>query len=251
MTSIPWYESFYGSDHLHAFAPFLSHTRTFHEVDAIIKLLGIPSGSAILDLCCGHGRHTIELAQRGYHVVGQDLSEVFLQRAEADAVAQDVQVRWVHQDMRTIPFDREFDAVINISTAFGYFDSEAENLNVLQQVHHALKPHGSFLVDIIHRDGLMRNYLPFFVTHHEDGTLIIDERQFDLRTSRSNGCMTMLFPDGRRAEYHESVRVYTLTELTRLIEAAGFEIVNYYGGLNGSPLTPSSHRMVVLSRKTS
>src|SRR3954453_4518506 len=114
MGETPWYQAFFGEDYLRIYGPFLSPERTEQEVEGIVKLFALPSGSTILDLCCGHGRHAIPLAQRGYHVTGQDLSAVFFQRARADAVARHLQVRWVHSDMRTIPFENEFDAIINI-----------------------------------------------------------------------------------------------------------------------------------------
>src|SRR5919108_612225 len=98
MNAIPWYQAFFGEDYLRIYAPFLPAERTAREVAGIINLLNLPTGSAILDLCCGHGRHAIPLAQQGYQVTGQDLSTVFLQRAREAADAQRVQVRWVHGD---------------------------------------------------------------------------------------------------------------------------------------------------------
>src|SRR5436853_7510593 len=104
MSTVQWYQSFYGEDHLRIYGPALSPSRTAQEVDGIVSLLGLSPGEAILDLCCGHGRHAIALAQRGYQLVGQDLSEVFLRRAAVDAQAQAVEVRWICKDLRDIPF---------------------------------------------------------------------------------------------------------------------------------------------------
>ncbi len=108
MDENPWYKTFFGEDYLRIYS-FLTPERTEREVDGIVRLLDLPPGSAILDLCCGHGRHALALAKRGYRVTGQDLSEVFLQRAQAEAEAQGVQVRWLQSDMRKIPFESEFD----------------------------------------------------------------------------------------------------------------------------------------------
>src|SRR5947209_6031879 len=150
---------------------------TERQIEGILTLLALPAGSTILDLCCGHGRHAVPLARRGYHVTGQDLSETFLRRAREAADAQHVQVRWVHGDMRRIPFENEFDAAINIFTAFGYLESEDEDQEVLVQVqvHKALKPGGLFVLEIIHRDGLVRRYEPFGVQRHDDGLIVIKE----------------------------------------------------------------------------
>src|SRR5262249_12669661 len=156
----PWYHEFFGEDYLRIYAHTLAPERTAQEVEGIVRLLALPPGSSILDLCCGHGRHSIPLAQRGYQVTGQDLSEFFLQRAQVDAQVEGVSVRWVRGDMREIPFANEFDAVINIFTAFGYFESEAEDQKVLRQVHRALKPGGRFLLELKHREDVMRHYRP-------------------------------------------------------------------------------------------
>src|SRR5262249_42598505 len=122
MSETPWYGQFFGEDYLRHFRSPLE--RTAQEVEQIAQRLALAPGSAVLDLCCGYGRHTIPLAQRGYRMTGQDLSEVLLQQARTDAEAQSVQVRWVHGDMRQVPFENEFDAIINIWTSFGYLENE-------------------------------------------------------------------------------------------------------------------------------
>ena len=85
----------------------------------------------MLDLACGHGRHSVELARHGCAVTGVDLSEPSLALAAARAAEAGVEVRLERADMRRIAFDAEFDAVINMFTAFGYFVDDAENRLVM------------------------------------------------------------------------------------------------------------------------
>ncbi len=249
MSETPWYRTFFGEDYLRIY-DFLTPERTEREVEGIVKLLGLPSGQAILDLCCGHGRHTVSLAKRGYQMTGQDLSTVFLQHAQATSEAQVVPVQWVQSDMRNIPFEGEFDAVINIFTAFGYLESEEEDQQVLHQIHKALKPGGLFLLETMQREALMRGFAPSGIARHADGLFVLEERDFDLLTSRCNVRVTMLHPDGQRREYRHSARIYTLTELARMLTLAGLHVQAYYGGLNGSTLGLNSHRLVVVSAKS-
>ncbi len=249
MSGQPWYRTFFGDAYLRIYAAFLTPERTAQEVEGIVTLLALPPGSRILDLACGYGRHAIPLAERGYQVTGQDLSAEFLAKAKADADARGVPMRWVHSDMREIPFADEFDAVINIFTAFGYLESEADDLKVLRQVHKALKPGGVFLQEMRHRESLIRHYLPSTITRHEDGLLVLEEHQFNLLTSRNEVRVTVLHPDGQRAEYHHAARIYSLTELARMLEEAGLKVEASYGGLDGSRLTLDSRRLAVLSRK--
>ncbi len=249
MSEIPWYQAFFGEDYLRIYQ-FLTPERTEREVEGIVTLLNLPPSSSILDLCCGHGRHALALAKRGYRVTGLDLSEVFLQHAQAEAQTQGVQVRWVQGDMRTIPFENEFDAVINIFTAFGYLESEEEDQKVLQQVHKALKPNGLFLLETLHREWLVRNFAPNEFIRHADGLIVLEERNFDILTSHCHVEVTMLLPDGQRRAYTHSARLYTLTDLVRMLAAAELQLQGYVGGLDGGTLNLLSHRLVVISAKS-
>ncbi|MBV9601126.1 MAG: class I SAM-dependent methyltransferase [Chloroflexi bacterium] len=248
-TSIPWYVSLFGEEYFDIYGTLLPDERTTREVEGIEKLLALPPRSHILDLACGHGRHAIPLAEHGYQVTGQDLSEVFLERARADAQARGVQVNWVHGDMRELPFVAEFDAIINIFTAFGYFDSDAENQQVLHQVHRALRPGGRFLLELMHRDALVRGFQPFGVSRREDGLMVVEERRFDQCSGRSTVELTLIYPDGRRTELAHHTRVYTPTELIAMLSRSALEVEATYGGLDASALTLDSRRLVVLARK--
>lgn len=248
-TNTPWYKTFFGEDYLHIYEPVLTPDRTRREVDGIVNLLALPEGSSILDLCCGHGRHAIPLAQRGYQVTGQDLSDVFLREAEKEAQAQGVLVHWVHGDMRNIPFENEFDAVINIFTAFGYLEDQGEDQKVLQQVGKALKPGGLFLLETIHREGLMRHYAPQMISYYPEGLIELEERSFDLLTSRSEVQIMMIYPDGQRKEYGFTHRVYTLTELVQMLAVAGLQMKAFFGTWDRSELTIDSFRLILLSQK--
>jgi len=118
MSDHAWFKSFFGEDYFEIYRDAFPAEHTAAQVDGIVSLLGLDTGARVLDLACGHGRHAILLAKRGFDVTGYDLSEVFLARARADAEAEGVTARWVRGDMRELPFDGEFHAVINIFTAF-------------------------------------------------------------------------------------------------------------------------------------
>jgi SAM-dependent methyltransferase len=249
MTDTPWYKTFFGEDYLRIYEPILTSERTQRDVDGIVDLLDLPQGSSILDLCCGHGRHAIPLAQRGYMVTGLDLSEVFLREAEKEALAKGLHIDWLHGDMRNIPFENEFDAVINIFTAFGYLENQDEDQQVLKQVYKALKPGGLFLLEILHREGLIRHFSPHMIEHHSNGLIVLEERNFDLLTSRSKVKITMIYADGERKEYDHAARVYTLTELVQMLTIAGLQVKAYFGTWDGRELTMDSFRLILVAQK--
>src|SRR5207245_11450113 len=102
--------------------------------------------------------------------------------------------------MRQVPFEKEFDAVINIWTSFGYLENETEDQIALHQVQKALKPGGLFLLDFIHREGYIRQYRPHRIARHEDGRLDLEELSFDFLTSRGDHRRTIIDPNARRTE---------------------------------------------------
>ncbi len=242
----PWYVDFFGQDYLRLYRPFLPPERTLQETDGIVALLNLPPGSAILDLCCGHGRHCIELARRGYRVTGYDLSALFLEEARRDAVAAGVDARWRQGDMRDLPYIGEFDAVINIFNAFGYLDDETDDARVLTGVRRALRPGGLFLQEIANRESVVRHYQDNSVTRYDDGLILVEEQHFNLLTSRNDVTYTLLHPDGQRSTQFHSLRTYTLTELASMYAAAGLALDAYHGGLDGSALGFDSTFLVTL-----
>jgi len=249
MVDDKWYVDLFGDAYLTIYGQGLTAERTEQETERIIERLKLQPGSTILDLCCGHGRHAVALAERGYQVTGQDLSEVFLQKAQAEAAEANLQVRWIHGDMRHIPFNEEFDAVINMFSAFGYLESEKEDQSVLGQVRRALKRGGLFLLDTIHQAWLLRNFESRGWHAGTDGVMVLEERELDLLTGRNEVTVTLIDPEGARRKYHHAMRIYSAAELVRMVTQAGLTVEAAYGGLDGSQLTLNSNRLVLVARR--
>ena len=141
-----WYEEFFGEDYVrfHLRGGEWLEERTGPQCDFVVSALELQPGARVLDLCCGQGRHSVELAQRGYNVTGFDLSEYLLGLARTKAEKLGVEVEFVRGDMRELPWESEFDAVVNLWTAFGYLESDEEDERVLRSVGAALRPGGQF-----------------------------------------------------------------------------------------------------------
>jgi len=246
-----WYVDFFRAGFYHDWSPAERFDRAERETDFIAEALGLPAGAAILDLCCGEGRHTVALARRGYRMTGLDLSALHLRYARRAAKGAGVAVRWHRGDMRVIPWPGEFDAVINIFTAFGYFDADEEDFHVLDAVSRALKPGGCFLLDTMNRDWLMRNWETRGWQEREDGTLDLEERRFDPASGRNHVRVISIRPDGARDEHHIDLRLYTLKELSDMLSRAGLGVRRTWGGFDGSDYGPDGRRMIVLAEKAS
>ena len=254
----PWYETLFGRDYFDYFyvggprGIFSDEERARQaerQVDFVVNALELPAGARVLDLCCGWGRHSVRLAQRGYRVTGLDLSAYHLRLARAAAREAGIDVEWLHADMRTVPRARRYDAVINMFTSFGYFETEVDNQRVLDGVARALRPGGRFFIDTMNHDGLMRVFRDSDCTERPDGTLSIELRRYDVLTGRTNVDWIYVERDGKRRKAFHSVRLYTYTEFAAMLSKAGLRVVRTWGNFDGMELSMHSPRMIVLAEK--
>lgn len=242
------FEGAFGDDYLHFYGPDLTPERSDREADIIWRLLALEKGDAVLDLGCGHGRIAIELAKRGGLVTGLDASANFLDLAREASATANLQVRYVAGDMRNLPWQGEFDAVVIWFTTFGYFDDN-DNEEVLRQAAKALKPEGRLLIEQIHRNAVLRQEFPQNLVVERGDDLMIDQVSYDVLAERSKTKrMTVRKGHVRRTEF--SIRLYGFAELAHLLRAAGFQSVEGFGR-DGEPLTLHSHRLLTLATKTS
>jgi SAM-dependent methyltransferase len=247
----PWYEEFFDQDYLKTYERALSTERTQREVAFVCQTLGLGPGDEVLDLCCGHGRHSIELAVRGLQVTGLDLNEGLLDQARNGADERGLVLDLVHGDMRAIPFRSRFDAVINMFSSFGYLESEEDDLRALTGVRDALKVGGGLLLDMINREWVISNYVENEWREDDSGALVLEHREIDLLTSINHITFTLVGPDGTaRESVGHHIRLYTLTEIVRMLGRSGLQYEQVYGGFEGEPYEVDSRRMIVVARKS-
>ena len=246
----PWYVDFFGDDYLRVYADRLTDEHTEAEVAFVERALGLQPGDAVLDLCCGQGRHAILLAKHGIRATGQDLSERYIADARRIAAEQGADAAFVVGDMRRIEGAERYDAVINMFTAFGYLDADADNAQALHAAHRALKPGGRILIDALNREWVLANQTPEERHEREGGAAIIERRAFDAAAGRNHVTFEVVEPDGaRRQAGGHHVRLYSLAEMRALLEEAGLAYERAYGGYDAAPYAPSSRRMIVVARK--
>ncbi len=244
--SKPWWETFFGPDYLKQYEH--REAATAAEVDGVEKILHLRPGCRILDLACGAGRHSVELARRGYEVVGFDLSPALLKAARVTAKAANVRVSFVRGDMRDLPQRNEFDAVINMFSSFGYFEDAEDDGKALAGVARALRVRGKFLMERFNREALAYELPLQGWRVLEDGSIILQEDAFDPLRGRYDTRQIVVDRKGTR-EHQGSVRAYTLPELKALFDGAGLYIHRVLGGLDLSPYRARSRRIVLYAVK--
>jgi D-alanine-D-alanine ligase len=244
---MPWWDVYFNELYLRISEVILTPDRTAQEVAGVMTLLDSRPGARVLDLCCGQGRHAVPLARAGYRMTGLDRSPYLLGEAQRSAERAGVEVQWVRGDMRWLPWNGQFDACVNLFTAFGYFDDEAENEQVLHQVCRVLKPGGMFLLDVSNRDYYLMRLWPNGWRRH-GRAVILEDTSFDPVTGRFT--MTFTWAEGANWEsLTHSVRHYTAPELAGMLRRAGLTPVAYYGDFDGSDFELHSRRLIVVARK--
>jgi len=242
-----WWQSFFDETTGQIMFHEEAWQRAEQSCDAVVSLLGLQPGAKILDLACGPGRFALPLAKRGFRVVGLDICAVYLEQARAKAHEQGLHIQLIQGDMRAIPFENEFDAVINLFTSFGYFEREEDHLQVLKEVRKCLRPGGRFLLELQNRDWLIKH----FQAHdwqERPGCLVLEERTLNLERSRIESRWIVL-RGAERKEYALSLRLFTLAELLRLFAQAGLKVLGYYGGLRQELLSLETRRLALLAER--
>ncbi len=244
----PWWEEMFSQEFLRAI-PILLPRQLVREADFIERSLGVVKGGRLLDLGCGAGQHAVELASRGYEVVGFDSSQAQLDWAGELAQERGERLQFINGDMRTLTYQETFDGILCWNTSFGFFE-EDKNIDVAARMFAALRPGGRLLLDVVNRDYIVAEQ-PGQTWFEGDGCVCIDDVTIDFITSRMRVKRTMMLTTGKNLECSYSVRLYGLHELGKILHDVGFKVVK----VSGRPETPgaffgeTSPRLIILASK--
>ncbi|HUS68008.1 MAG TPA: class I SAM-dependent methyltransferase, partial [Kofleriaceae bacterium] len=224
----PWFEEIFDEDYLRTL-PFLTPQATQLEAQFVMDSLAVAPGTQVLDVGCGYGRHAMELAARGYHVVGLDSSLPLLLRGADEAQRRGLTINFVHGDMRDMAFDAQFDGAYCLFSTFGYFDDET-NKKTAANICRALKPGARCVFELLNRDYMIGD-LPLRVWWEGDGCVVLEEVDFNYFSSRIVSNRSVVFDDGRQLEQEISIRSFGLHELGKLLHSVGFRVVEVSGSM--------------------
>lgn len=240
-------ETFWESLDWFLFSQIRTNEITSVEADQIVKLLQPSTGAAILDLCCGPGRHCVEFARRGFRVTGVDRTARYLERARTRATDQSLDIEFVQADMRAFKRSEHFDFALNLFSSFGYFEDRNDDLQVLRNLHESLKPGGKLLMEMLGKEPLCRVFRER-LWHHRPGT----EEYLLQETSVRSGWdwienRWILIRGGDHKVFTFGMRVWSGAELSGALREVGFSQVELYGSLEGTPYDNTAQRLVAVA----
>jgi len=227
-----WWQSFFNSVYLQTDGDvFENAANTRADVDMLLAASGMTPDQSILDLCCGQGRHSLELARRGFgRVTGIDGSDYLIRLARERAKDANLSVTFQVGDARLprIPVDR-FDCACLMGNSFGYFDHITDDLAVLQGIHGALRPGGILVLDIMAGDWLRENFEPRSWEWIDASHFVCRERMLSSDGDRLISREVVTHAEhGVIDDRFYAVRLYSRERISALLQEAGFERVDHY-----------------------
>jgi SAM-dependent methyltransferase len=247
------------------FAPIIFDDKHWSEVpevaDSVTRLAGLrlyasaslaSGGPRALDLCCGMGRITAELARRGFAMTGVDITESFLETAREDALYEGLDIEYVQADARSFVRPGFFDTAVNLYISFGYFENPEDDLLLARNVYESLKPGGSFIVETLGKEIAVRDFTPGEWFERAGYTMLTEYEAVDSWAALKNRWILIPKaerPNGTRIEKTFTQRLYAATELRALLLKAGFAGVELYGGWDERKYDQDAEILIAVGRK--
>jgi len=208
---------------------------TSRETNLFSQILRLSPEDRILDLCCGQGRHSLELARRGFKFVeGLDRSRYLIQRAKAQAKRENLNVKFREGDARRLPYLPDtFDVVMILGNSFGYFETIQDDLRVLKEVFRVLKPWGKVLIDVADGEYLRKHFQPRSWGWIDKKRFVCRERSLSVDEQRlvTREVITHV-EKGVIADQFYAERLYSKENLSKLLQEVGFNGITFHNELS-------------------
>jgi SAM-dependent methyltransferase len=242
-----WWENFFHGVALDFWRAAISDEQTRTEADFIQKQLQLSTGAKILDVPCGNGRLTLELARQGFTLTGVDIAAEFIEEAKQKFDGAGLNIDWHQREMRDLPWSAEFDGAFCFGNSFGYLNDD-ENAEFLRALSKTLKPDARFILDA---PAIAECLLPNLQPHR---LLEIGGIKTEIKTTYDPNQRRMFNEfaftrDGVTEGRESSQRIYSYSELVDLVDAAGLKVFQSYSSLTEDAFGPGATRLLLVAEK--
>lgn len=244
-----WYETFFQGINCELWEKAVSPEWTKQEVDFLISELNIKQGQHLLDIPCGFGRHSIELAKRGYQLTGIDISETFIKPLNEKIKSEKLPIHTIQADILSVKFDNTFSGAICMGNSFGYFNFEKMKLFV-EKVSSSLKVGSKF---VINSGMIAESILPNF-SIYQNKSFTVGNITMDItniyNVEDSYMISNLLFTkEGKREEHSFKHFVFTLGEVKRLLKLFGLKTIATYSSLSKEEYKLGDQQIYIVAEK--
>jgi SAM-dependent methyltransferase len=258
LTNPEWFND---SNFWEQFAPIMFDDAHWAEVPAVadgvtylagMELYGEKSTSLkeppkALDICCGFGRISAELARMGYAVTGVDITDSYIKTAKEEAQYENLEIEYIHSDAREFIRKDFFDLAVNLYNSFGYFANQNDDLLIAKNVFNSLKKGGCFIIETFGKEVAVRDFVESEWFERAGFTVLTEYKVLDSWTFLHN--RWILIKDGKRIEKTFSYRLYSAVEFKSLLLEVGFSKVDIYGEWDARAYDQNAEKLIVAARK--
>ena len=218
-------------------------------INLMQRTIAFSTHSKVLDIACGAGRHSIELARRGFDVTGFDLSPFLIGEARnalKHSKEKGLLLKLEIKDMRHFDYKEKFDIALNIFSSFGYFEDDDTNFSVFENAASSVRKGGYFLFDYINKDYLLKNIVP--ISSQSKGKYRITQKR---RLSGDFVHKEITIKDGKfSASFEERLKLYSPDEIKKSLRLFGFEVEKTFGDYFGNRFAKKdSQRFIAFAKK--
>jgi D-alanine-D-alanine ligase len=235
-----WWRRIFNSMYLKTDADVVDDKQiTRNEVELFTSILNVPKESAILDLACGQGRHSIELAQRGFtNVTGLDRSHYLIRKAKTSMQQEGLKISFKEGDARKLPFPADtFDVVMILGNSFGYFESNEDDFMILKEVFRVLKPGGTFLIDVADGSFLREHFQPRSWEWIDKKYFVCRERSLAKDNERLISREIISHVEkGILVDQFYAERLYSLDMLTDIFTRSGYKYIHFHDTIGSNSI---------------
>lgn len=240
-----WFKEWFNSPYYYQLYFKRDKKEAAEFIDKLINYLKPKQGSFMLDTGCGRGRHSVQLASKGFDVTGIDLSEKSIQKAKKK---ESDHLHFFIHDMRLPFWINYFDYAFNFFTSFGYFNTRREHDNAIRTVAQSLRPEGVFVIDYLN-------------VHYAEDHLI---HQSEIQIDGVNYCLTKWFDETHfykkiiieddklkePLEFREKVTKFSLGDFTEMLSYQKIQVQEVFGDYNfNNYQVKNSPRMIIIAKK--
>lgn len=240
-----WYKDWFSSKFYLELYKHRDEAEAKNIVNLIQRKIPLRTDSKVLDVCCGAGRHSLELAKRGYEVTGFDLSKFLISEAKKNlnsSKESSLKVKFLLKDMRRFNFNKKFDIAINIFTSFGYFESNEENFKVFKNVSNSVRKNGFFVFDYLNEGFLKDNLVA-------ESKELINGNEVTLKRRIESDFIVKDIMIEKRC-FTEVLKLYSFEKIKDVLKNYRFIVKNVFGDYLGNRyFSKKSKRLIIFAQK--
>ena len=238
-----WYSEWFDSPYYHILYSNHDDREAQLFIDNLLGNLNLTPGSAIADIACGRGRHSLYFNKKGYTVTGYDLSPNSIAYAKQYASPT---LNFVEHDMRERIKGASYDLVVNLFTSFGYFADEKNNYEAIAAMAAACSDDGYIVIDFMNTSKVLLDMVAKEIKVEDDIVFRIS------RTISNNFIVKNIqfLDEGKKYNFEERVRVIHYEDFKRYFDHAGLMLIETYGNYSLQPYNhETSERMIFILKK--